>query len=659
VVVISHAFWTARLGAPSGIVGQTIVIGGRGAVVTGVAPEGFRGLRGGEMNEASGFAVYVPLAHVRDWPGAKRPDQRWLNVYGRLTVPLDRKRLSAELLPLAAQIEATDPVTRRHARIAVTESWLKPDATMTMLLFLYVLMLSAPLTVLAIGCANVANMQLVRASLRTRELAVRASLGASRGQIIRLLTFEAVLLVIAAFATSALGIWILLRVAALVVPMPVYLDTRVMQFTAALAMLVIGATGLLPGLISTRWDTSAHLRSGGRSVASGNSRLRRGLVVAQVTLCFLLLLAAGVFTRGLIITIGEVPPHAPHTLITELRFDVQRKYGPAERRAFVDAFDARMRADGRVRAVAYTTSGPFSTGNVRVWRTGDLPDAGRSTGAVGVAGDFFDTSGLRLLRGRALTRADAAGTDAVVVNEAFITRFELTEPVVGQPLRISRSREEEAAPHHVTIVGVASQPVSAGLGDPMGEDPTVFLPLAPPPEYIAAWISADNAVRMTDAVRRTIADLDPELPALAVRTLEDYYVEDNETLRMIAQTAGGLGIVALLLAVSGLYSVIAFFVALRTSEFGIRLALGARSADIVRMVLGQALRLAGIGLAAGAVLGTPLLIALHANFPFTERFDPAVILPAALALALTALFAGWAPARRASSIQASEALRAD
>jgi ABC-type antimicrobial peptide transport system permease subunit len=162
-----------------------------------------------------------------------------------------------------------------------------------------------------------------------------------------------------------------------------------------------------------------------------------------------------------------------------------------------------------------------------------------------------------------------------------------------------------------------------------------------------------------DAVRRTLADLDPELPALAVRTLEDYYVEDNETLRMIAQTAGGLGIVALLLAISGLYSVIAFFVALRTNEFGIRVALGARSADIVRMVLGQALRLAAVGLAVGAVLGTPLLIALHANFPFTQRFDPAVILPTAFVLALTALFAAWVPARRASSIQPSDALRAD
>lgn len=658
-VVISHAFWTARMGAPSDILGQTIVAGGRDAVIVGVAPDGFGGLRGGEMNEAEGFAVYVPLAHLRDWPGARRPEQRWLNVYGRLTVPLDSKRLEAELMPLAGRIEASDPVTRRNARIAVTESWLTPDATPAMILFLYSLMLSAPLTVLAIACANVANLQLVRASLRGRELAVRVSLGASRGQIIRLLTFEAVLLVFAAFATSALFIWILFRVAALVVPMPILVDTRVMLFIAAIAALVIGATGLLPGLLSTRAAATAGFRSGGRSVASGNSRVRRGLVVAQVTLCFLLLLAAGVFTRGLYVIAGELPSHAPHTLVTELRFDVQQNYGPEERREFLEAFDARMRADGRVRGIAYTGSDPLSSGSRRVWRPADPPETRRFVAAVTVGGEYFDVSGVGVLRGRALTKADAAAMTAVMVNEAFIADFQLTEPVVGQSLRVSVPTEEKASPRHVTIVGVVSAPVSPGIGDFQGEDATIYLPLPPSPDYVAVWISADNASLLTDAVRRTVADIDPEMPTFAVRTLQDHFEEDNETLAMIARTAGGLGVVALLLAVSGLYSVIAFFVALRTSEFGIRLALGAQSGDIVRMVLVQALRLAGVGLAVGALLGTPLLIALHANFPFTERFDPAVIVPTALVLALTALVAGWVPARRASSIQASVALRAE
>ncbi len=656
-VAISHAFWT-RLGASADIVGTPLVIGGRHAVVTGVAPQGFGGLRAGDVNDGSGFAVYVPLAHARGWPAAKSPNQRWLNVYGRLTVPMDRDRLEAELMPLAGRIEASTPDTLRNARIDVTENWTTPgNASTPLVLFLYLAMLAAPLAVLAIGCANVANLQLVRASLRARELAVRASLGASRGQIIRLLTFEALLLVMAAFATSALGIWILLRVAALVVPISVTLDTRVMLFAAALAVLVVGATGLLPGLVSTRSDPSAHLRSGGRAIASGNSRLRRGLVVAQVALCFLMLLTAGVFIRGMA-TAGTPPPHAPHTLLAQLRFDVLDKYGPAERRAFLDAFGARMRADARVRGIGYTSDGPASGGIVRVWRSGDQPDAGKFADAVHVAGDFFNVVDVSVLRGRALTTADAGAATAVMVNEAFVAKFELAEPVVGQSVRIAPPGERDTAARHVTIIGVTSQQASVGVPDPLAE-PKMYLPLGAVPGDISAWISADNAAQLTDVVRRVVSDLDLDLPVVAVRTLEDVASAGTEPLRLVARTAGGLGMAALLLALSGLYSVIAFFVALRTNEFGIRVALGARTADIVRMVLGQALRLAGLGLASGALLGTPLLIALHANFPFTQPFDPAVVLPTALLLALTALLAGWIPARRASSIQASEALRAE
>lgn len=648
-VVISHEFWNARLGAPADIVGRTIVIGGRDAFVVGVAPEGFFGRRG---------RVYVPLAHARGWPGAPRPQERWLNVYGRLTVPMDRERLAAELQPLAGRIEASEPVERRNARIAVTDIRDTPDRTMGHLMFVVMLNLAAPLVVLAIGCANVANLQLVRASLRARELAVRVSLGASRGQIIRLLTFEAVLLVFAAVAVSALGIWVLLRVASLVIPIRVHLDARVMLFSAGIAVLVIAATGLLPGLISTRTAAAAGLRSGGRSMTSGNSRMRRGLVVTQVTLCFLLLLVAALFTRGLSVVAGQVPSDAPHTLVTELRFDVQRNYAPAQRRAFLDAFDARMRADGRVRAIGYTNRAPFrgGGGNVRVWRASDPIEAGKVTGAVSVAGDFFNVSGVRVLRGRALTDADAGALTSVVVDETFITRFKLAEPVVGQPLRLSLLPEDESAPRHVTIVGVASNALSSVL---TSQWPTLYLPLTTPHDYVAAWIAADDAGRLTESVRRTIADIDPELPALAVRTLEDHYADENEPLRLIARTAGGLGAVSLLLALSGLYSVIAFFVALRTNEFGVRIALGAQSRDIVRMVLGQALTLVGIGLAVGALLGAPLLMALDSFFSFTEPFDPAVVLPTALVLALTALVAGWVPARKAASIEAAVALRAD
>lgn len=659
--VISHAFWSEHLGAPARIAGQTLAIGGRDAVIAGVAPQGFGGLRGGPVREGAEFAIFLPLARLHDWPLTRPAESRWLNLYGRLTVPLDRAQLAEELLPLAGRLEAADPDNRRHARIAVTENWLTPVTTRRAVVAAYLLLLAAPLTVLAIGCASVANMQLMRASLRTRELAVRAALGASRGQIVRLLTFEAVLLVVAALAVGAAGTWLLLRVVAPAMPMPVPLDTRVVLFMAAIAVLVIGATGLLPALFSTRAVLAARLRAGGRSIASGDTRLRRGLVIAQVTLCFMLLLAAVVSTRGFLSSAAGLPSHALETIVAELRFDVGGEYGPAERRAFIDAFDARMRADRRVRAIAYSTSDPFSTGNARVWGAGDAAEAGPFTGAVSVAGDFFDISDVRVVSGRALTAADAAAAPAtvVVVNEAFVSRFAIEEPVVGRPLRLSLSRAEEAAPRRVTIVGVTSQPAAPGLSDPIGERPTIFLPLGTPPSYIAAWISAADASQLDETVRRTLADLDPELPALTVRTLDTYFAEDTDTLRVVAQIANVLGTVALLLAIAGLYSVVAAFAALRAGEFGIRRALGARAADILGMVFGQALRLVGGGLALGAVLATPLLMALQTSFPFTDPFDPAVVLPATLALVLTAVLAAWLPARRAATIQATAALRTD
>jgi ABC-type antimicrobial peptide transport system permease subunit len=164
---------------------------------------------------------------------------------------------------------------------------------------------------------------------------------------------------------------------------------------------------------------------------------------------------------------------------------------------------------------------------------------------------------------------------------------------------------------------------------------------------------------MTTVARQTLAQIDPNLAPMAIRTLEDHYTEDAVFLGYIAKTAGGLGLVALLLAVSGLYSVIAFFVALRTNEFGIRVALGARSGDIVRMVVGQASRLVLLGLGVGAVLGTPLLVGLDASLSITEPFDPFVILPVALVLGLTGLAAGWLPARRAAAVDAAVALRTD
>lgn len=649
-VVLSHAFWNGRIGAPADIVGQPIVLGDREAVIVGIAPQGFTGLASDDVDGPGGYKVYVPMAHARTWPGARSSQASWFNMAARLRDGVEPAQVTAEMQPIAARLEGMNPQRRKDARIVLVANGLAPGTGSAELIGMMMLMMAAPLTVLAIGCANVANLQLVRASLRSRELAVRASLGASRGQVVRLLTLEAAMLSIGGFAAAAVVITALLKIAELVLPVPVDIDFRVLLFSAGVALAIVAATGLLPALAATRGRTADGLRSGGRSIASGNSRVRRGLVVAQVSLCFLLLLTAGVFTRGLLDETSAVPPHAATITIAELRFDI-RNYVPAERQRLLDTLEARLRADNRVANVGLTSVTPQGWEQSRVWLPGDAAEFERYEGSNHVTPSFFDTANITLARGRAFT----PGETAIVVDEAFIAKHQLREPVLGQTLKVAFEGNEEI--RIAPIVGVVSPPP----GDSMFLDPepTIYLPLERAPRYVGVWVRTPHAREMITVARETLAQADPNLPAVSIRTLEDHYNEDAAFLGYIAKTASGLGIVSLLLAVSGLYSVIAFFVALRTNEFGVRVALGARAADIVRMVIGQAGRLVLLGLGVGALLGTPLLVAFNATLPLTTPFDPVLILTVAAILALTALAAAWVPARRAASVDASVALRTD
>jgi predicted permease len=649
-VVLSHAFWKGRLGSPPDLVGRSIVLGNRDAVVAGIAPERFTGLASDDDDGAGGFKVYVPLAHARTWPGVRDARAPWLNMAGRVRGEFDAAALTAEMQPLATRLETMNPERRRGARIVPVANGLTPGTGSAELVGMMLLMMAAPLTVLAIGCANVANLQLVRASLRSRELAVRASLGASRGQIVRLLTMEAALLAASGFAVGLLLLTVLLRIAELVFPIPVDIDLRVLFFSAGVAVMVVGATGLLPALAVTRGRTADGLRSGGRSIAGGNSRIRRGLVVAQVSLCFLLLLTAAVFTRGLLLLTDVIPSHAAEVTVTEIRFDI-RNYEPAARRRLLDQLEARLRADNRVVNVGLTSVAPMGYEESRVWLPDDAPDALRWERSNHVTSTFFETANIPILRGRIFRPGEAA----VVVDDAFIARNQLHEPVLGQSLRVAF--DGGTGIRMATIVGVAGAVSRASVfGDP---PPMLYIPLDRAPMYVGVWIRAPHASAMSSVARETLAEADPDLPAVAIRTLQDYYQENAAPLANIARAATGLGSVALLLAVSGLYSVVAFFVALRMNEFGIRIALGARAGDIGRMVVGQAGRLTLSGLALGAILGTPLLVALHAAFPFTEPFDPFVIVPVALTLGFAALAAAWLPARRASFVDPVNALRAE
>jgi predicted permease len=683
-VVLSHAFWTAQLGASADVVGSTLVVGGQHLQVVGVAPQHFSGTDVGELGEPPGlrYRLYVPLSLAASLAPSRGRDERWLAVVGRAVTDQPREVLAAEMQPLAARIAAANPVGRKNAGALVQKSGVEPTDTPAVIALIATLMMSAPITVLLIGCANVANLQLVRATLRSRELAVRLSIGATRGQLVRLLAFESVFLALAACAAGALGTDLLLGVAALVIPFHVGIDWPVLVFIGAIAALVVLATGIVPAWLATRSRDALSLTAGTRSPAAGTSRIRRGLVVAQIALSLLLLLTAGLLTRSLAALVGHVPSYAEEVVVAEVRFDTLR-YSQPQRVAFIESVFNRLRADGRVQAVGVNTLAPLRQGGLRFWLAGDKADRIRTTGGGEVTPDWFGAADVNLLRGRTFTAEDVRLDNTAIVDQAFIEKYRLPEPVLGTVLRVERPgsgaapvlnpgsitpgesvvfpnaplRPNATGPRDVTIVGVVANRLSRPTT--RERQASLYLPLDYVPDYVAIYVRSSRPVEIQQQVRETMAAIDRDLPAIEIATVADRFISDAGDLRLLARAASGLGAAALLLAVAGVYSVLAFFVSLRTHEFGIRLAIGARPRDITNLVVGQASRLVGVGLASGFVLALPVLLFLGREFPYTSAFDPAGLLAPVAALALTALASATFPARKAARVDPCTALRSE
>jgi predicted permease len=683
-VVLSHAFWTAQLGAPRDVIGSTIVVGGQDMQVVGVAPEHFSGTDVGDLGEPPGlrYRLYVPLSLSASLAPTRGADEEWLAVVGRAVADRPREALAAEMQPLAARIASTNPAGRRNAAVLVLNSGIGPTESLSIVAVIVTLAMAAPITVLLIGCANVANLQLVRATLRSRELAVRLSIGASRAQLVRLLAFESVCLALTACTAGALGTHLLLRVGALVIPFRIGIDWPVLVFIVAIAALVVLATGIIPAWLATRSGERLSLTGGARFPSTGTSRVRRALVVAQVALSLLLLHTAGLFTRSLTALLGRVPPEAGNVVAAEVRFDTLG-YSQPQRLAFIESLRNRLQSDGRVEAVGASTVSPLRQGGMRVWLPGDAADRLRTSGGGEVTPDWFDATGTRLLQGRTFTAEDVRLGNAAIVDPAFIQKYRLQEPVLGTTLRVARPgsgtpeplnpgsvqpgesisfqnaplRPNAAGPADVTIVGV----VANSLARPVRREPqpSLYLPLDYIPDYVVIYVRSSRPTEIQQQVRETMAAIDGNLPAVRIATVADRFIDNAGDMRLLAQAATGLGAAALLLAIAGVYSVIAFFVSLRTHEFGIRLAIGARPGDITLMVTRQASKLVGAGVLAGFVLAVPVLLLLGKEFPYTSAFDPAGLLVPAAALASTALAAAAFPARRAARVDPCTALRSE
>ncbi len=677
-VVISHAFWQREFGADPNVLSRTISLDGHTFPVIGVTPPAFFGTEVGYS-----YDLAVPLCVDRllaeDKKGrAPLRHAWWLSMIGRLKPGWTIQRASA-------QLEAISPAV---AQASLPEIY-KPDLVKKYLANkieasegatgvsglrrqyetpLFILMATTGL-VLLIACANLANLLLARASIREREIAVRLALGASRWRLIRQLLAESLLLALAGAALGVLLAQVLTRslvsflnTAENPLFLGLTLDWQVLGFTAALAMLTCLLFGLMPALRATHLSPSSVMHSGGRTMTAGRERfsLRRGLVVTQVALSLVLLVGALLFVRSLRNLLTTDAGFKPEGIIT-VNIDFSRANYAKERRLLFDReLQDRLKSLPGVVSVGQTGFTPVSGSG---WNQSVGPDnttaaaSGKISWFNRVGPDYFRTMGTRLIAGRDFTDRDTISAPKVaIVNEEFARKFFNTPNVVG---RTFRQDAEAGKPEPLfQIIGV----IRNTKYYEMREDflPIAFFPIAqdaePGPNANFVIRAQGSPSELTRTIKTAVAEINSAI-SLQFRSFSAQLEESLLRERMMATLSGGFAVLAVLLATLGLYGVIAYMVARRRNEIGVRIALGADRTRVIALILRETLLLLVVGLAAG------LLIALWAGRGAAsilyglQPYDPASIAASIALLASIAIAAGYIPARRAAALEPMAALR--
>jgi putative ABC transport system permease protein len=664
VVILSQALWQSRFGSDPRILGRQLMLDGRRHTVVGVMPA----LRVAGWYPAT-VQVWTPLA----WNAKERAvrSERLQYVIARLKPGVDRVQAQAEMDTLAGRLAREYPEADKGwtAVVQPLHDYLTERVRPALLL-----LLGAVVFVLLIACANVANLVLVRTLGRSKEMAIRGTLGASRGQLVQQLAAEALLL---ALAGGVLGLYLAHFGVALLAGflgsslrrgLEVHLDFRIFVFTLGISLFAGLAAGLAPAWSFLRSDLHVlrqALQSGlGRTAAAagaaGSRRARGALVVAEVALSLVLLLGAALMIESLAVLQRGDPGCDPHGVLTLLLGLPQQQYPePRQQSAFFDRVLTRLRALPGVEAAATVDWLPLTEPGLNE----PVAIAGRTTGALAeqpqvavrlISPGYLQTLRIALRRGRDFTAADALDRPAVVlISESMARRFWPGEDPLGKRLILG------VAPHVVQeVVGVVADVKVDGLRV-AGPVPTVYQPMAQRP-----WPATTFVVRtktrpesLVPAVARAIHAEDKDLPLLEVASLDSAVTamlsQERFSMLLLSAFAG----LALLLAAVGIYSVLSYTVGRRTQEIGVRMALGAQIRDVLRLVVVEGMRptLLGIVLGLGAALA--LGRALASLFFGVSVADPILFGAAALLLAAVALLASAIPAWRAARVSPSEALR--
>jgi predicted permease len=671
VVVLGYSYWQKRFGGNPRVLGKQVRINGKEATIIGVVPKQFLGaISVIEMDMYMPWGNAASVDQVASNPATDR-NARVVRVLGRLKPGVSFSAAQASINVIAARLAKQYPATDADVTVHVYREQLSRPApignNLVALIASFFLILGALLLLLA--CMNVANVLLARATVRQREMGLRAALGAGRGRLIRQMLTETILLgLMGGVLGVILGEWASPRDAfglassSLPVRIDYSFDWHVFAYSFAAALFTGIFVGLWPAFRASRADLNSILQEGGRSdsAGAGRNRLRSALVVAQVAGSLMLLIIAGLFVRSL-----------RHAETMYLGFDPDRVssvsmdphqigYDQARTTEFYRQLEARARALPGVQSVSLAYGAPLA-GSVNagtVTFEGQTLARGQQPPSLffdNVEPAFFETMRVPLLRGRAFTEADnPAAPPVVIVNQTMADKYWPHQDPIGRHFSLKTSTEPAKT---VQIVGVSGN----GKYLFIAEDPTSFfyVPLAQnytslrtlevrssvPPEGLLAPLQAE------------IHKLAPDLPVTDAKTMKQAVSDELLEFRLGAGVAAAMGAIGLILAVIGIYGIVSFSTAQRTREIGIRMALGGSSGEVIRLILQQGVSMVGVGLVIGLLAAFGITRVMARLLIGVSPSDPLTYATVALLLAAIALAACWIPARRATRVDPGVALR--
>ncbi|HVF91794.1 MAG TPA: ABC transporter permease [Blastocatellia bacterium] len=668
VAVLGYGFWQSRFGADPRVPGRTLKLNGRIFTIVGVAPEGFGGLDSGKRRD-----VWVPRSMEAQLSSEGKEaltgrELASVTVVGRLKEGTGIDRAQAEMSALADQLASAYKRRTPLGDFEVRELNRLRSGGEDLLAALAVMIVVS--LILVIACANVANLLLARAGARKREIAVRLAMGAGRARLVRQLVTESLLLSLAGGGAGLLLslwatdlIWMLISMGAPgedLLRLDIGIDLRVLGYTLGLSFMTGLMFGLAPALQATKVDLISALKEGDHSAGYRRSRLRSGLAISQISVSLVLLILSALFVMATLNQLaGKSIPDDRNILLLSVAPGDQG-YTEARGTRFYSSLLENVRDVPGVESAGVADSVQISgtSGDVRVQVEGNDRPGGKSPTRVSaqtVSAGYFTAMGFPVVQGREFNDDDRSGAPGVVmVNETMARTSWPGESPSGKRLRTQNYEGKNGA--FLQVVGVVRDANDRFSGKAV---PSIYLPVSQNylPEMMLVVKGGADGQALLAAVKREVRALDPDLPVFNAGTLSEHSRQLLATERQISTFVTLAGLIALALASIGIYGVISYSVSQRTHEIGVRMAVGARPADVFQMVLGEGLRLALIGIAIGIVISALVTRVIASELYGVSALDPRIYGGIALLLICVSAVASYLPARRATRVDPMVALR--